>query len=407
MQALENFDPSVEPTPATERRGVQHNALAEARYRLSLRAQKLLIRLIAELDHNSSDIPDVTLSLADFAALAAQERNDVTYAHFCETAGQFLGRYVAITQPRLAGEEKPRQLLCHWISSAEENPNDKSITFSFDRKLRPYLVGFKHTYFVYQTLYAFNLGSAYGIRLYQWAKSREYLKRPQQITVDELRLSLGTIEFDGGGKVVKESLKRYADLNRVAIQPAMREINDKTDISIAFREIKRPGTKIVASLVFTVRAKDPSAPQLKGMAIPLRSQFELFEAEVPKVDSPATDLTDAQDLLRYLTATFQLNHDQEKKIAGYIKNRGIEYVREKLTLTGLEPRDNVARFFMAALRDDWKLPVRLAVQTAKPKRRLAPPIVEQPQSDEERLAATEEIRRMKKVVAVAGNIVRA
>jgi hypothetical protein len=33
---------------------------------------------------------------------------------------------------------------------------------------------------VYRTLYAFNLGSAYGIRLYQWAKSREYLKRPQQ-----------------------------------------------------------------------------------------------------------------------------------------------------------------------------------------------------------------------------------
>jgi plasmid replication initiation protein len=407
MQTLENFDLSVEPNPATERRVVQHNALAEARYRLSLRAQKLLIRLIAELDHNSSDIPDVTLSLADFAALAAQERNDVTYAHFCETAGQFLGRYVAITQPRLAGEEKPRQLFCHWISSVEENPNDKSITFSFDRKLRPYLVGFKHTYFVYQTLYAFNLGSAYGIRLYQWAKSREYLKRPQQITVDELRLSLGTIEFDGGGKVVKESLKRYADLNRVAIQPAMREINDKTDISIAFREIKRPGTKIVASLVFTVRAKDPSAPQLKGMAIPLRSQFELFDADAPKVDSPAPDLTDPQGLLRYLTATFRLNHDQEKKIAGYIKNRGIEYVREKLTLTELEPRENVARFFMAALRDDFKLPVRLAAQTAKPKRRLAPPIVEQPQSDEERFAATEEIRRMKKVVAIAGNIVPA
>ena len=90
---------------------------------------------------------------------------------------------------------------------------------------------------MYRTLYVFNLGSAYGIRLYQWAKS--HLKRPQQVTVDELRLSLGTIEFDGRGKVVKESLRRYADFNRVAVRPAMKEINEKTDISLAFREVKR------------------------------------------------------------------------------------------------------------------------------------------------------------------------
>src|SRR5580704_10473005 len=103
-----------EATSQVARVVVQHNALAEAHYRLSLRAQKLLIRLIAELDQQSVDLSEVTLSLADFAVLAAQERNDVTFAHFCDAAEQFLGRFVAITQPPIAGEEKPRQLLCHW-----------------------------------------------------------------------------------------------------------------------------------------------------------------------------------------------------------------------------------------------------------------------------------------------------
>jgi hypothetical protein len=42
----------------------------------------------------------------------------------------------------------------------------------------------------------------------------------------------------------------------------------------------------------------------------------------------------------------------------YIKRNGIEYLREKITLTELEPRENAARYFMAALRDDFKLPVR-------------------------------------------------
>src|ERR1700758_3066339 len=131
MQHLE--DPTFVPGPDSPvpRVVVQHNSLAEARYRLSLRTQKLLIRLIAELDQRSDDFSEVRLSLADFAVLAAQERNDVTFAHFQEAAEQFLDRFVAITQPPIPGEAQSRQLLCHWISSIEKNPNDKSITFSF------------------------------------------------------------------------------------------------------------------------------------------------------------------------------------------------------------------------------------------------------------------------------------
>jgi len=372
---------------------VQHNALAEARYRLSLRAQKLLIRLIAELDQKSDDFTEVRLSLADFAVLAAQERNDVTFAHFCDAAEQFLGRFVVINQPRLAGEEQSRQLLCHWISSIEKNPNDKSIVFSFDKKLRPYLLGLKRTFFAYRTLYAFNLDSTYSIRLYQWAKSREYLKRPQQISVDELRLSLGTIEFDGKGQVVKESLKRYADFNRVAVRPAIKEVNEKTDIFLAFREVKRPGTKIVASLAFTVRQKEPSNPGLRGFEIPVGPQFELFDATAPVV---MPERPDVDELLSHVKGTYQLNDEQTKKVERYIKRNGFEYVREKITLTEMERRENAARYFLAALRDDFKPPVR---RGGEPKKRSKPPVTpvaqESVHTDEERQILREHLRGLR------------
>ena len=395
MQQLVESDLSLDPDTQVSRVVVQHNALAEARYRLSLRAQKLLIRLIAELDQRSDDFSEVRLSLADFAVLAAQERNDVTFAHFQEAAEQFLGRFVAITQPPILGEAQSRQLLCHWISSIEKNPNDKSITFSFDKKLRPYLLGLKRTFFVYRTLYAFNLGSAYGIRLYQWAKSREYLRRPQQITVDELRLSLGTIEFDGRGNVVKESLKRYADFKRVALQPAMKEINEKTDISLAFRETKQPGTKIVASLIFTVRQKEASGPKLKPFEIPTASQFELFRGGEKGMEPP-----EREQVLKYVKEVYQLNDDQVAKVETYIDRNGIEYVREKLTLTELEPRDNAARYLMAALRDDFKLPVRFEPPAKKPKRRTTSPAVEEnTATEEERAARAERLRELRRALA--------
>lgn len=394
----EEIEPELIPTVVKHgnRIVVQHNALAEARYKLSLRAQKLLIRLIAELDQRSDDFTEIKLPLKDFAALAAQERNDVTFAHFVEAAEQFLGRFVAITQPPVAGEEQARQLVCHWISSFEKNPNDKSITFSFDKKLKPYLLGLKRTFFVYRPLYAFNLGSTYSIRLYQWAKSREYLRRPQQVSVDELRLALGTIEFDGRGRVQKETLKRYADFNRVALKPAKEEINKKTDISLSFREVKQPGTKIVSALVFSVRRNEAQA--LRGFELPQDPQFELSfrDKEIGKAISD-TDL-----LLNNVRNLYQLNDEQMAKVSGYISKNGIEYVREKVTLTELEPRENVARYFMAALRDDFKLPVRRVPEPKRPRKTADAALpVEPEQTDDERVAGAQRLRDLRRSLASA------
>jgi hypothetical protein len=360
-----------------------------------LRSQKLLIRLIAELDHRSDDFSEVNLRLSDFAEFSAQERNDVTFAHFIEAAEQFLGRFVAITQPPVPGEAQARQLVCHWISSLEKNPNDKSITFSFDKKLKPYLLGLNRSFFVYRTLYAFNLGSAYGIRLYQWAKSREYLKRPQKISVDELRCSLGTIEFDARGHVVRESLKRYADFKRVALKPALKEINEKTDITLVFKELKQPGTKIVIALVFSIRQKEIPLPSNTAFHFRDDPQFELALRA-----SEETTLPQDSDLLEDLRVAYQLNEEQIGKIRGYIKNRGLGYLREKLTLTDMEPRENAARYLLAALRDDFKPPVKRVPEKKNPAKRPAPPLImEEVRSERDQAIAAEKLREMRQILA--------
>ena len=75
-------------------------------------------------------------------------------------------------------------------------------------------------------------------------------------------------------------------------------------------------------------------------------------------------------------------------------------MREKLTLTELEPRENAARYFMAALRDDFKLPVRHSVPPKKAGKRPPLPIIDEvSQSDEERRAAAGKLQEMKQVVA--------
>jgi hypothetical protein len=54
--------------------------------------------------------------------------------------------------------------------------------------------------------------------------------------------------------------------------------------------------------------------------------------------------------------------------------------------------ENAARYFMAALRDDFKLPVRHGNRTKKPRQSPAPSIVEEvTQIEEERRAAAEKL----------------
>jgi plasmid replication initiation protein len=346
---------------------VQHNALAEAKYRLSVRAQKLLIRLLAELDRRNDDFGEIKLFLRDFAKLASGDPGDVLYKEFIETAKQFMGQFVSITQSPVPGERLPRGLICHWISSMEKNPNDKSITFSFDPKLRPYLLGLSRNYFAYHTLHAFNLDSAYSIRLYQWAKSREYLRRPQQVALHDLRHFLGTVEIDCDGVITKESLKRYNDFKKVALQPAVREINKKTDISVAFHEIKQPGTKIICAIIFSITMKEGAEPVL------IEAQFRA-QPELPLQNTSQEEAIDEEArILGHIKTTYQLNNEQIKKIQGYIVANGMKYVLDKIAVTESQPRDNTARFFLAALRDDYKLPVRhIPPKKVKPKREVLP-----------------------------------
>src|SRR5271166_4027357 len=335
--------------------------------RLSVRAQKLLIMLLAQLDQRVDDFTDIKLFLRDFAKLTSGYPGDINpggvrYTEFVDAAKQFMGRFVSITHAHVPGEKEARGLICHWISSIEKNPNEKSITFSFDRKLRPYLLGLSKNYFVFSTLHAYNLDSAYSIRLYQWAKSRQFLRRPQHVSVDDLRHFLGTTEIDSEGLMTKESLKRYNDFKKVALQPAVREINNKTDIFITFQEIKQPGTKIICAIIFGIAMKE-------GAETPnIEAEFRA-QAELPLEKAELEDVQDQEtEIVAYIKKTYQLNDEQVRKVQGYIAKNGIKYVLEKITLTESQRRDNTARFFLAALRDDFKTPVRhVVVKKSKPR----------------------------------------
>jgi len=79
----------------------------------------------------------------------------------------------------------------------------------------------------------------------------------KRISLEQLRTVLGldSIE-DAEGKIIKEApLQIWANLRQRALNPAIEEINKKTDLSITVESLKRPKHRRVDALVFAIETQ--------------------------------------------------------------------------------------------------------------------------------------------------------
>jgi hypothetical protein len=64
-----------------------------------------------------------------------------------------------------------------------------------------------------------------------------------------------------------------------------------------------------------------------------------------------------------LTAEFALSNKQREAVHEYCNSLGIEYVETKADVVRMQPRRNAAGALLAALRDDWQVPISIAGAT--------------------------------------------
>jgi len=68
-------------------------------------------------------------------------------------------------------------------------------------------------------------------------------------------------------------------------------------------------------------------------------------------------------LVNRLTAEFALSNKQQEALREYCNSPGIEYVETKADIVRMQPRRNAAGALLAALRDDWQVPISIAGAT--------------------------------------------
>jgi Initiator Replication protein len=330
----------------------QQNQLASARYKLNPREQKLLLYVIAMIEPEAEDFGKCKVAVRDYAMLTGLKPDDL-YQELRDTALAIRERTLVVENVLEPGMKKPVRRHGSWFEYVDEAIGDGHITIKLSSWLKPFLIHVRREFFRYRLGYALGLKREYSIRLYQWLKRWQFA-RQKGATIEQLRLELGTTEVDHEGRIVRENLSAYKHFKSKALQPAIDEINAKTDLIVTYNEEKVKGSKAVRALTFAIRENLENIDALRPVTLPARAQMELtLSSESPTIDPKM------RKILSELAEEFGLSRAQETALEGYVIREGLDYLLEKAQIVRSEPRANAGRAFIAALKGDWQRPVKL------------------------------------------------
>lgn len=229
---------------------VKHNDLIEARYQaFTVVEQRIILMLLGQIQKNDTDFKKYRVSVADFCRLTGLELNGGFYEHLRKTL-------TGLTSKSIYIKKEDGFLVTTWFADAEYKKSEGWIEISISSKLKPYLLDLKAKYTQYQLDIAIQFKSQYAIRLYERLKKeaqivREYKQKnsfEQKYSYEELR------EFF---VIEKKLYSMFKDFRKWVIEPAVKEISDKSDLNITQVEYLKTGRKITHVCFYvTIRSRE-------------------------------------------------------------------------------------------------------------------------------------------------------
>ena len=130
-----------------------------------------------------------------------------------------------------------------WAPTCDYYDGESKVVIHFSGTILRYLVGMENGYTWYRLRAIRNLKSEYAIKLLEICAQWRDQGRSQVYTLERLRERFGVVD----------SYPTWADLKRYVIEKAVKEVNDRSDMSVSY-EIQKQGRSVV-SVVFYPKAK--------------------------------------------------------------------------------------------------------------------------------------------------------
>ena len=213
---------------------VKSNDLIEARYKLNLNEQKIILYAVTMLDRTKDKFNIISLNVKEFTELIGTTTE--RYTEIREVVRELRKKEIIINTSE-------SELITGWLSSIDYIKDSGMIELEFSEKLIPYLLQLKEKFTRYQIKNILPLKNKHSIRIYELMKQYQTIGH-RTFNIDELKEIL----------MLDDKYKEFKNFNRFVIKQTMEEINEYTDIDIDFELIKK-GRNVV-SIKYIIKPKD-------------------------------------------------------------------------------------------------------------------------------------------------------
>lgn len=223
---------------------VKDNALINASYNLELVEQRLILLAIVEARASGKGITpndQLTITASSYMNHFDTNRN-ASYKALKEACNNLFERQFSYIETNAKGNTEV--VRSRWVSEIRYIDNEASVKLIFSPTVAPLITLLEKNFTSYELEQVAELNSKYAVRLYEIVIAWRSTSKTPMIAIDELRGRLGVLD---------DEYQITGDFKKRVLDYALKQINDKTDITITYEQHKQ-GRKIVG-FTFAIKPK--------------------------------------------------------------------------------------------------------------------------------------------------------
>ncbi len=215
---------------------VESNALARAEYRMTLNEKRLINLAIAKLDSQQADadqLQDIPITAEEYMRVYEVVPNNA-YTEMAQAAKKLMNRQLTIRH------EGKSYTIYNLLVESNYREREGVVIITLNPRLASQLIGLRNRFT------QFMLDSVRHFRLFSSARLYEMMKSVESQGVFELSLE----DFKARILADPKKYKKFYDLKRWVLEPALSEINTLTDIQVNYEPVKH--SRKIVRIRFTI-----------------------------------------------------------------------------------------------------------------------------------------------------------
>lgn len=210
-----------------------------SRYGLTLQEHRIIYYAILKGQQDGNPFEPVTISIPEFKELCGL-KGKAYYGIIREMSKTMSSKVVEAVYKDCDGYHL---LQAPWLMGITYHTKNGTVTIEPNKKLQPFFEGKPFTETEYYFLIKFT--SQYAERLYELVKSHSHSKPIMDFDIADLRKRLS---------IVDSKYPNYAHLREYVLDPAIKDINEFTDLDVTLKE-KRGRYNKIETVYFAVTKK--------------------------------------------------------------------------------------------------------------------------------------------------------